>query len=101
MRGLFEAGLNEAAASLAASYGCSSRRGLRNALFRGVSTGVDCEVCWVAVAKLGDLATIFSGSLGDTLVGERIGRKFPGSGHGPAACRYGSDTEAWFAGWTS
>src|SRR5271157_6424293 len=80
MRDLFEAGLNEAAASLAASYGRSSRRGVRNALFRadgGVSIGFDCEVWWVAVAKLGDLAAIFSGSLGDTLVGEGIGGKFP------------------------
>ena len=79
MRDLFEAGLNEAAASLAASYGRSSRRGVRNALFRadgGVSIGFDCEVWWVAVAKLAGLAAIFSGSLGDTLVGEGIGGKF-------------------------
>jgi hypothetical protein len=49
------------------------------ALFRadgGVSIGFDCEVWRVAVAKLGDLATIFSGTLGDTLVGEAIGGKF-------------------------
>ena len=62
MRDLFEAGLNEAAASLAASYGRSSRRGVRAALFRaevGVSIGFDCDVWWVAVAKLGDVAAIF------------------------------------------
>lgn len=67
MRDLFEAGLNEAAASLAASYGRSSRRGVKNALFRadgGVSIGLDCEVWWVAVAKLGDVATIYFGLIG-------------------------------------
>jgi hypothetical protein len=67
MRDLFEAGLNEAAASLAASYGRSSRRGVRNALFRadgGVVIGFDCEVWWIAVAKLGDVAAIFFGLIG-------------------------------------
>jgi hypothetical protein len=67
MRDLFEAGLNEAAASLAASYGRSSRRGSEERAVRadgGVSIGLECEVWWVAVAKLSDLAAIFFGLIG-------------------------------------
>ena len=80
-RDLFEPGLNEAAASLAASYGRSSRSRNDERAFEGGGRASTCrhgEVWCVAVAKLGDLATILFGLIGRHCCRQATRRRFAG-----------------------